>query len=285
MSNGTSSWNRSHESVKSEAGRAKKAPSAIRGIVAGLVVVAIAAVVYFVFFTGSEKPQKEVAKKQSTKIKEVAPAAAPKAEPVAVANEIATQDKSTGHADASNKKADTNIVWLSKRRYLTHLPNGKSVVVYVDDPDAPKKKPTFENGLNNFMVNYIRPGQVVPETPIRYTDKDVMDALMEPIKIADEDSDDVKFEKESVSMLREQLRDYIKNGKTAAEFLRDLQNRQNAEAQHVRDARDMIFEALANDTPEHARELYNALNKHMEEKGLPKVPLAKKFLKQMEVTK
>ncbi len=178
-----------------------KKPSPIRGLIAGGAVVVLAAVAYFAFFSGGEKPQDEKRERASSRIKEVKPAAAPKAEPVAVTNEIATQDKSRDQADA--KKADTNIVWLSKRRYLTHLPNGKSVVVYVDDPDAPKKKPTFENGLNNFMVNYIRPGQVVPETPIGYTDKDVMDALMEPIKIADEDSDDVKFEKESVAMLRE----------------------------------------------------------------------------------
>lgn len=55
---------------------AAKKPSPVRGIVAGLLVVAVSAVAYFAFFSGSEKPV-EKAEKKPAKIKEVKPAAAP----------------------------------------------------------------------------------------------------------------------------------------------------------------------------------------------------------------
>ena len=57
-----------------------KKPSPVRGIIAGLVIVLVA-VAYFVFFSGSEKPQKEKVKveRAPTTIKQVTPAPAPKA--------------------------------------------------------------------------------------------------------------------------------------------------------------------------------------------------------------
>ena len=54
-----------------------KKPSPIRGLIAGGVVVVLAAVAYFAFFSGSEKPQAEKAAKERGRIKTVTPAAAP----------------------------------------------------------------------------------------------------------------------------------------------------------------------------------------------------------------
>ena len=56
-----------------------KKPSPIRGLIAGGAVVVLAAVAYFAFFSGSEKPQNDEVGKKPAKIKEVTPAAAPKA--------------------------------------------------------------------------------------------------------------------------------------------------------------------------------------------------------------
>lgn len=54
-----------------------KKPSPVRGLIAGGAVVVLAAVAYFAFFSGSEKPQTEKSGKERGRIKEVAPAAAP----------------------------------------------------------------------------------------------------------------------------------------------------------------------------------------------------------------
>lgn len=254
--------------------RGAKKPSPVRGVIAGLVVVAVVCVAYFAFFSGNEKVPEKVEKKP-TKIKEVKPAPASKAavEPV----------KKTEEKVARTKEPDTNIVWVSKMRYIKKMANGDSVMVFVDNPDEPKPVPIFEVGLNNFLTNFTTPGEDVPETPMEVSNEEVMQALMEKIEIKDDDTEEVKFQKEAVMVLREELRKYIKDGSTVADFIRDVQRRQQMEAEHVREARGMIMEALAKDDPAQARELYDAINKHMNEKGLPKVRIARKFLKMMEV--
>lgn len=70
-------WNRGSEGATPVKAKAK--PSPIRGIVAGLVVVVAVCVAYFAFFSSSEKSQTENAEKERGRIKEVAPAATPKA--------------------------------------------------------------------------------------------------------------------------------------------------------------------------------------------------------------
>ena len=54
-----------------------KKPSPIRGLVAGCLVIILAAIAYFAFFSGSEKPQSEKSDKGRSRIKEVTPAAGP----------------------------------------------------------------------------------------------------------------------------------------------------------------------------------------------------------------
>ena len=252
-----------------------KKPSPIRGLVAGAVLIAAVIGAYFAFFAGSERPKTERIEKDRGRIKEVKPAPASKAavEPV----------KKTEEKVARTKEPDTNIVWVSKMRYIKKMANGDSVMVFVDNPDEPKPVPIFEVGLNNFLTNFTTPGEDIPETPMEVSNEEVMQALMEKIEIKDDDTEEVKFQKEAVMVLREELRKYIKDGSTVADFIRDVQRRQQMEAEHVREARGMIMESLAKDDPAQARELYDAINKHMNEKGLPKVRIARKFLKMMEV--
>ena len=256
-----------------------------RGLLAAIIVV-IGASLAFYFICGqdgapgtSRPTAQHPAEKKRGKIAEATPA-----KPKSRAEKLdAAQKKLAEKPSAKAAKPDpgTNIVWLSKQRYEKRMANGDMVTVIVDNPDEPKPIPVFESGLNNFMTNFLVPGEDIPETPIEFTNEEIMQALMEKIEPKDDDDDTVRFKKESVAMLREQLLDYINEGKTAQDFLHDLQRRQNLEAAYVREARDMIFDSLANDTPGQARELYDALNKHMNEKGLPKIRLPRRILKQM----
>lgn len=66
-------WNGSGGTAAQEKPKASaKKPSPIRGLVAGLVVVALAAGAYFAFFSGSEKPQKVDTEKAPAPIKDAA---------------------------------------------------------------------------------------------------------------------------------------------------------------------------------------------------------------------
>lgn len=274
--------------VEQSAGKPRKqhAPSGgssglAKGLVAAVVVVGGALVAWLLLSQngGTDEPASPKVKKNGT-IAVVTPS------PSSYSNRVEEArkklDEKPNAAKAEKPDPGTNIVWLSKQRYEKRMANGAMVTVIVDNPDEPKPIPVFESGLNNFMTNFLIPGDDIPETPIEFTNEEIMSALMEKIEIKDDDDEDVRFKKESIAMLREQLVDYIKEGKTARDFIYDLQRRQQSEAAYVSEARNMIFESLANDTPQEAKELYEALNKHMNEKGLPNVRLPRKILKRLE---
>lgn len=264
-------------------GTGKKPSGVFKGALAGVIVIAAAVGAWFFLTkgTGNGEPGTGNRFKKPAKIVEVKPA--PYADRVEEARK--KLDEKPDSVEPEKPDPGTNIVWLSKQRYEKRMANGAMVTVIVDNPDEPKPIPVFESGLNNFMTNFLIPGDDIPETPIEFTNEEIMSALMEKIEIKDDDDDDVRFKKESIVMLREQLVDYIKNGKTARDFIYDLQRRQQSEAAYVSEARNMIFESLANDTPQEAKELYKALNKHMNEKGLPNVRLPRKILKRLEEVK
>ncbi|MBP5790879.1 MAG: hypothetical protein J6W80_01290 [Kiritimatiellae bacterium] len=265
---------------KGTAPAAKPKPSFGKGLAAGAILVAAAIAAWWFFVPKADRSAQEPSlPAESSLIAEATPAALMTRE-----EKIDAALKKLGEtpsAEAVKPDPGTNIVWLSKQRYEKRMANGAMVTVIVDNPDEPKPVPVFESGLNNFMTNFLVPGEDIPETPIEFTNEEIMQAIMEKIEINDDDDDTVRFKKESIALLREQLVDYIKDGKTAKDFIRDLQYRQQSEAAYVSEARDMIFDSLANDSPEHAKELYDALNRHMNEKGLPKVRLPRRILKQM----
>lgn len=193
-----------------------------------------------------------------------------------------TEEKSQEVRSKAEKSTPTNIVWVTDRSYREILPDGKTVLFFVDDPNEVRKPALFKNGLNNFLTNYLVPGESVPETPVEFSDSEIMDAFMEKIEIAEDDDEDVSYKKESVALLRDQLREYIKDGKTIRDFLHDLQNRQNLEAEACTMARREILNSLADDDLAVAKETYRKINEYMKSKGLPNVRLPYKYMKMME---
>lgn len=267
----------SNKPRKAAAGPSKPLPpSLLRGVFAGVVVVVLAVVLYLVLGNRDDKPQEEKPERLVARVNDEKSVSVPNAaeEPVKKTEVKATQ----------TQDSDTNIVWVGKMRYIKKMANGASVMVFVDNPDDPKPVPIFEVGLNNFLTNFTTPGEDVPETPMEVSDEEVVQALTEKIEIKEEDSEEVRFQKEGVMVLREELSKFIKDGGTVADFIRDIQRRQQMEAEYVREARNMIMDSLAEDDPAQARKFYDAVNKHMNEKGLPNIRLPRKFLKMMEET-
>lgn len=251
-------------------------PSLIRGLLAGVIVVALAAVVWL--FLPKQKTATTVDEHNgSALIKEVAPS-------ITVRQEAETE-KDEGKSSTANDTAgdpDTNVVWISKTKYVKRMENGCQVTVYVGDPDEYKAKPIFTAHFNNFLTNFLEPGATVPPTPIEFTEQDIKDAILEKIEITDEDDDEVRFAKENIAVLQKELAKELENGVTAREFIAEIQRRQDMEAALVNESREMIINALGEDSPEHAKELYDALNKHLNEKGIPSMRLPKKFRKMIE---
>lgn len=177
--------------------------------------------------------------------------------------------------------ADTNIVWISKRRYIAKMKNGKTKTVIVDDPDEKREPPIFKSGVNNFLTNFMIPGEPIPPTPFSFTNEEVLQALMEKIEFNDEDSENIRYAKESILLMRKELKETIENGGTLSDYIDTLQRRQDLESATVSEARQMIMNELRNESPARAKELYDNINKYLNEKGIPNLRLPKKFIKIM----
>ena len=166
-------------------------PKAVwRGLLAGCVVV-LAAVAAFLFLRegATEKPSAAPAAKRL--IAEKKPSLpSTNAVPEAV-------------APVEGKGGKSNIVWVSETSYILTCKDGSKCQVYVKDPSQRGPAPVFKSRLNNFLTNYLVPGEWIPPTPIEFSDNDIMAALMEKIEFKDEDDDETRFKKESVSVLRE----------------------------------------------------------------------------------
>jgi hypothetical protein len=177
--------------------------------------------------------------------------------------------------------ADTNIVWISKRRYIAKMKNGTTKTVIVDDPDEKREPPIFKSGVNNFLTNFMIPGEPIPPTPFSFTNEEVLQALMEKIEFNDEDTENIRYAKESILLMRKELKETIENGGTLSDYIDTLQRRQDLESAAVSEARQMIMNELRNESPARAKELYDNINKYLNEKGIPNLRLPKKFIKIM----
>lgn len=194
-----------------------KKPSPVRGIVAGLVVVAVACSAYFVFFSSSEKPQTEKADKERGRIKEVTPAT----------NKVATAEK---------PKKDV-IVWQGKEyprynkfggeAYITgygvryHSTN--VITSYACRASIPWEAKPFKRYTDQTIAILLNtePGTgFVGDIKYdkRFTEQ-FLKSLNEPIEILPDDSDDVKDLKQAVIETRADLKKRHDEGEDVAEII------------------------------------------------------------------
>ena len=270
-------WNHSDNEAKRRSTLRRKSatPGWLKGVVAGIVVIAGGVIVYSLLPHDEPPLPDAVPKKAAEKDIKFEPSKAP----TQMLEKPVEEPKGSGLVYGS----DSNIVWKGKFKYEVQLSDGSWTTVLIDDPNAPKPKPIFKAKLNNYLTNFLDPGEPVPPVPIEFNDNEILEALMEPIEILEEDDESTRYAKEAISLVQEQLKKDIKEGKTVEEFIKDLQRRQDQEAELLRQSRDMILEELANENPQHAKELYEKLNEHLRSKGLPSMKLAKKFKKMMGV--
>ena len=138
----------------------------------------------------------------------------------------------------------------------------------------------FRHTAEAYMAMFLNPAEAVPPPPENFTDSQVALMLANKIEIDPEnDTPDEIRQKEGVKKLKEELKAWIKDGGTFDGYLGELQKRQNLEAAKMLEARRMISEAMERGNVEEARELYDAINRHFDEQGMPHVNVAPKYRK------
>lgn len=253
-----------------------KKPSPVRGLVAGAVLVAAVIGCYFAFFSGSEKPQKVVEQKKPTAIKEVKPAAAPKAvEKVKPEKPKRLTKKGTPIPDRVQPDEHGVLRWPGGLRWVDT--NDLDIVKH----PAPRRifKHPSENQIA--MMLEMDPTKMAPflvgHRP-KFGDRFIADfnaSLYEEIKINDDDPpEDVELKK-AVIETKKELHEAMNRGENIAEIMNNAQKELDALCLCYQDIKQEMQKTLKDDTvsDEDAEIFIEAANKILEQKGLNKFSL------------
>lgn len=248
-----------------------KSPSPVRGLAAGAVLVAAVIGCYFAFFTGPEKPQRMEAEKKRGLITEVKPAVAPKVAEKPAEPSSGVREEKTTRASASAKVAEP----ITRR-----APRGTPRLLEEALERGERVKPLFRFPSENYLALYAVPGDDVPPTPEPDDfEQDMINALASPIEIADDDTDEDIDRKRIVAGMKEELREYIKQGGDLKGYVEQMKERQRQEAELVANARAITQEAVReeNADPEHCLEVWTKANAELSARGIPPVPMPRRL--------
>ena len=254
-----------------------KKPSPVRGIVAGGLIMVLAAGAYFAFFSGSDKPQKEVVEKRPTKIKQVAPASAPKA---AVAKPVTNLEVHIGKDGKPLQKVGNK--WGTMLSATTNQDGNISEQWVLEDGTTLKNirfpPPIFDNAADQVLglIASVQPGADMPPLPAMGAEMDqaFANAVATPIKINETDSDEVKELKSRVIETRRQMAELIGEGKTFSQIVAEHQDLMQFNTTERTKAIREIQAIIAEGDEEGARNYRDKMNAAFETMGIDAINMA-----------
>lgn len=137
-------------------------------------------------------------------------------------------------------------------------------------------KPLFENPADQVIALAIstKPGQSMPPLPdISNIDKDFADSLLAPIKINDDDSEEVKELKAKVMEAKAYLIEEVKNGGSVYEALMAHQKEMETIADSHLMAIQEVQKIREENGVEMAREFAERVNESFRVRGIPEIPV------------
>lgn len=247
-----------------------KKPSPVRGLVAGAVLVAAVIGCYFAFFSGSEKPQKALEQKRSTRIKEVAPAAAPKAE-AKLEPEKPKELPPQRVGEIRNGYRLLSSGRLHKVKGVIHVGGrGDSLV-----------DRTFDHGSDRMIAHLLmaEPGGTMVGDSVdimRGFNEAFAKSLKDEIVIKHDDTEDVKALKQAVLDARSELKQQIAQGKSAEEAMIEAREQLRELTLYREDLeKEVLNHAEDGMSQKDYDELIGAANLMLEERGIGKIQMPK----------
>ena len=208
-----------------------KKPSPIRGLVAGLVVVGLAAGAYFVFFSGGEKsaPAPSTRHQAPSTIKEVTPAAAPKyAEKVEKAEKPKKAEKPIWERPMPEGLDEgQQQVWKNRCYYEKKLATDKRLQKFL--ANAKPTKSTFNSGVDQVLdwIFSCKVGDGVPPPlpQMGEIERNHLDVLLDSVnEIKDDDSPEIAERKKMVDEVKKELKKYLDEGGKMQDFMQHYYN-------------------------------------------------------------
>lgn len=243
-------------------------PSAMRGIVAGLVVVALAAACV-VFFMGKGEKTVEKVEKKPTRIKEVAPAPAPtNAVPAKPIDPREDYDHEECYRD------EAGVLRYKKSGCRAY---DKTVPAHPINFLNKRVRTIFDHYSENELsiILEMEPGERRLDEP-DYDDpdflKDFEQSLKEPTLVKDDDIEYDKQLKMAVADVKKELAERIKKGEKLSDILKDVSREYERLAEYkeklVAQVESLIEADDANFSDSDIKDLVGAANKMLEEQGL-----------------
>lgn len=259
-------WNRSSEASKVTP---KKKPSAMRGIAAGALVVVALAVLCIWMFSGGEDAPKAKVEKERGRIKEVTPAAAPKHQEV-------VKEEKREHAVATKGDKKGKEAIPSERRQLS------GAALRIAEAEKMGIKPKFEHESECFLAMYAEPGKPVPPPPIsKQLIEDMKQALIEPIRVEEGDSEEIAALKGVVQGMKKELIAFIKDGGDIEGYFKELDKRQQHEYDMYAEANDSLMKMVndPNASLDESYEYFKKVNETLDQRGIRKLHIPLKLVK------
>ena len=261
-----------------------KKPSPIRGIAAGLVVVAAVIGCYFAFFSSSEKPLVEKAEKERGRIKEVTPAAAPTNRlPKAYALQkrypkLKIPDDWDKPYPPDAYRADGSLKRHS--RYVTVVTN------HVPKSMLSLEERVFDNTAERDIAITLNtePGDtfVGDYTYGKKFVKDFLDSLKDPVKFDEKDTEEERILKEAVLEAKKELKARYDAGEDIAAIMNETRQQFQELGLYREEVKQMVRQAVKDSngtfTEQDRMDLVKAANMMLEERGCKPLKLPRTFV-------
>ena len=268
-------WNRPSAAHKPQP---KKTPNALKGALAGLVIVLVLGAVYF--FMLDSKPKVEVKKTTKThRIKEVTPAPATNRVEKAVADKAEKPRK-------TQKDLDDDFVRRNEAKYGTNIPPGiATAIYYIKNPPkhiykAPREFPYLTNHADRQVaaVLYTEPGTFFIEVPTygEKFDQEFVNSLLSPLKVEADDTQEAKDVKNFVMEMRKEIAALVKqDGRKPSEIMNEQAQLMYDLGRYETQLADALRAARKNPnlSDDDVRDLFAAANVLRKKKGLPERPV------------
>ena len=269
-------WNRADTSSQSAARKsASKSPSAVKGAIAGLAVVAVLGLAAFFIFGGKD------AKPKVEKVEEKKPAQLAEVKPAAVSNKT----EATKPEEAKKSGPDKEDVWLgTKVDHRVVVTNGSYVMETIYTVDGKKHRYSHSSRPRIFkhttdqvlaLATSAKPGESAPPLPgmsANFVDE-FGESLKTEIVINPDDPDDVKELKQRVKEARQGMLEAMASGMTAEEVLQENRRLQEHNSVLRMEAVKGLREYLEKGDVEGAQAYCDKMNVALEGMGIMKIEL------------
>ncbi len=266
-------WSDSWEKAKPAQ---KQSPRALRGLIAGAVVVVVACVGLFFVLSGGEdeKPVEKVEKKPKVVKKAEEPAVKPKPAPVKKTEAPKPAEPKEKKVSLRDMTPEQRLDWQIKRAAATPL------------PAEPATNRAFRTGAEQLLswVFMTELGDMPPPLPSvsLYDEVHLEEILNSPNPIREGDSERTKDAKQTVELAKKELKAYIEKGGDITGFLEYYRGVLVQAAEEYSQSRREVMRICRED-PDIAEDYIKATNKILAEKGIKPVRIPPRMLEKLGI--